>query len=497
MTRRVTILARSAFGFSAAEVLNRLINLVTMMIASRHYGVAEFGRFGAAFALTGILAVFTCFIAPANLTRDLCQRPNERLAILVSYLWQRLFVMIGSSAFLVLVLSYGDPRQMALALFCYLFLYNLQTVMNARSGLMSQELFHLAALSSVVHSVLILLGAYVPVRLGLSLEMMTASLAASQVIALGFVLLLSAAHGYPLRQMARQRIDWAYMAWDLKRNLPLWLALSSIAGYSRINVVLCQALQGDYETGLFTAAQRFFLGFSLIAAIYQQVTYPRMVRDVEDAERTGAYMESSGRLLMVAGQLVAVLATLGGMGLMAAIWGRGFGASATATQVLIWALGVSFMNQVFSNILIAEGRPTMFMWITMAALAVNVAANLALIAPLGAVGASAASVMTEASVLAGMLWSLRAYHRTWAVLSATARSTAAAATVIIAARWAGLHGVPALVTVPAGSLLYLAAAWLTGVIPRHHLADVFRRLMPEPQAAADAPVEQLNGRSLV
>lgn len=491
--KRLAGLANSAFSFSGAEAINRLINLVAMMIVSRHYGVVEFGRFGAALALAAILTVLAKLIPVASLTRDLCQREEQRAAIMVNYLCQRLVVILGTTALLAIGSRLARPDQMALSVFCYLYLDGIQTVIGSRAGLMAQERFGEAGISSVTHSLLILAGAYIPVRLNLSLEITAASLAAAQALALLVVLGLSAFHGYSPMKMLRQRVDWSYMWSTLKENIPLWLALASIAGYSRINALLCQALRGNHETGLFTAAQRLFLGFGLLAAVYQQVTYPRMVRQVDSAERTGNYLESSGRVLVVVAQFVAVLTTLGGVGLMRGIWGRGFGAGGIVVQVLIWALTFAFASYVYSNILVAEGRTKTLLWITLVALCFNIPANMALIWVFGAVGAALTAILTEVLVLGGLLLALARYGRTRAVLWAIVRSSALAAAIVAAGLGAGGAGVPQVVTAPLGAMFYLGGAWIIGVLRRPDLGDTFRRLMPEQGGGAQVRASGMNG----
>lgn len=491
--RRLASLTNSAFLFGSAETINRLINLVAMMIASRHYGVAEFGRLGAAIALTGILTVLTNFIAAASLTRDLCQRPERKVTILTSYLWHRLIVMVASGALLALGFLLAEPKLLALNLFCYLYLYGIQTVMSARAGLMAQERFGEASVSSVTHSLLILTGAYMPVRFGLPLEMMALALAAAQVVSLAVVLILSGLHGYPLREMLRQRIDWPYILSDLKRNIPLWLALVFISAYCRLNAVLCQAIRGDYETGLFTAAHRLFLGFGLIISVYQQVTYPRMVRDVASEEPTARYMEGSGRVVVTIAQFIALVTTLCGVRLMAALWGREFGASGGVVQILIWALALSFTNFILLNVLVARGRLTTLMWVTFTGLCFSIVANIPMIIRFGAAGAAATAILTEAVVLGGMLVALRQYRRACPLLSAIVRSLVAAGAAVFAAIGARQAGVAELTTLAMGPLLYFAGVWVLRVIRRRDLADIFRRLMPEADHAAPRPAGRSQG----
>jgi len=487
-------LSQSAFVFSAAEVVNRLINLIAMMIASRHYGVAEFGRLGVALALTAILTIMTRFIAPASLTRELCLRPDERVPVLANYLWQRLAVMLVSTGLLAVAIAVSQPERLGLYVCCYLYLYGIETVITSRGGIIAQERFREASISSVAHSLLIFAAAYVPVRVGWPLEMMVAALATVQVLALGIVLGLSSLHGYPLKGMLRQPVNWGDMWLDLKRNRALWLAGLFIAGYARLNVVFCQFLQGDYEAGLFTAGQRLFLGLGLVASVYQQTTYPRMVRDVADRKQTGDYMELSGRLLVVTGQFLALLTTLGGVGLMAAIWGREFGASSQAARILVWALTFNFVSLASYNILVAEHRFRTLMWVTLAGLVVNIGANAGLVSAFGAVGAASATVLTEAFVLAGMLLALARYGRTLTLASVVVRSSVVSAAAVALGSGLTRLGAPPTVVLLLGTAAFLAGVRATRIIRRRDLVDVYRRLMPEPKAAPSAsPVDLPRG----
>jgi O-antigen/teichoic acid export membrane protein len=147
--------------------------------------------------------------------------------------------------------------------------------------------------------------------------------------------------------------------------------------------------------------------------------------------------------------------------------GDEFAAAADPLRLLLCAAALAYLSGLFGFALIAGGQERATLWLSLTALVVNLALNVALVPEHGATAAAAIAVGSEAMLLAGGWLLLRrrlalrpTVDRAWAV--------AIAAGVMAAAIWPLRDRSPAL-TVPLGAVVYGAALWALGGIDRRTL----------------------------
>jgi O-antigen/teichoic acid export membrane protein len=128
--------------------------------------------------------------------------------------------------------------------------------------------------------------------------------------------------------------------------------------------------------------------------------FPEIARSEADRERLGAAVGAAlGVLEALSLPAVALLATFSSE-IVVLLGGHSYDASGPVLAILALALGVSYINGVYGNALLALGRQNMLFWLTLPTLVVNLVANLLLIPPYGADGAAWAVVISEVVGLA-------------------------------------------------------------------------------------------------
>lgn len=255
---------------------------------------------------------------------------------------------------------------------------------------------------------------------------------------------------------------------------PLALATMLIALYFRIDMVVLARLKPAADVGQYGAAYRFLDALLLVPALVMSVLQPVIARSaVEGRVRLRRRYWRAIQLMAVAGIGIAVLGAMTGPRALPALPGfEDYDGAGRALAALAVAAALSFIGTVVQATLVATHRQRQLLYVAGAALLVNIALNVALIPPYSYMGAAWATVLTEAAVLAFSLWAAHPLHL-GLPLGGLGRVLAAGA--ILAAALAVTYGLPPLVQVAIGVIVYGAAALVTGAVARSELGLFLRR----------------------
>jgi O-antigen/teichoic acid export membrane protein len=204
------------------------------------------------------------------------------------------------------------------------------------------------------------------------------------------------------------RFDKRVCATVVREAWPFWLSGMFWVVYFRADVVTLSYLSSDRETGLYNLAYNAFQLLTLPGAMLMAALFPSLSHlhayDGRSYARLRARAVSVAALL---GALACVAAlVVSGPGVQAAL-GQDYGGSTNALRVLAVALIFVYPNYVLMQALsAADGQRKMLAVVATGAI-LNVAMNIALVPPLGGLGAALATVVTEASVLVLLLTASR------------------------------------------------------------------------------------------
>lgn len=190
--------------------------------------------------------------------------------------------------------------------------------------------------------------------------------------------------------------------WDVEKVRPVvaraWPVLAhSLLGLFIYNsdLFFVRVLRDSAHVGYYAAAYTlvsFLLNVGMTYGISLMPTLARLEPEPE-AERD-LYQTSMAQIFAV-----ALPAALGGTLLAPAIiglaFGEDYGPSAGAMQILIWSMLVTLYRSVPMAGLLARGRQDLLLKTSTWAAGLNVVLNVALIPPLGIVGAGVATLITE------------------------------------------------------------------------------------------------------
>jgi O-antigen/teichoic acid export membrane protein len=222
-------------------------------------------------------------------------------------------------------------------------------------------------------------------------------------------------------------------------------------------------MKGDVSVGLYNAPYRLLTVISSLYGVYLTAVFPVMSRfhvESQDSLRF-TYMRSLKYLIIIAVPLIFTVFTLAGP-LIELIFSAKYLESVPALRVLIIATAFMFINGVSSSLLGSANRQITVTRITGVAALFNVTLNLALIPRFDFMGASAATVMTEALMTLLFLRTVRdlGFGPAWRDLHVAWRILLPAAASIILL----LLPLSILIRIPLALVAYIAGILLTGAL---------------------------------
>ena len=384
--------------------------LAMVIVAGRTLGEARFGRFAFASSLAVVLAFATDLGLTIWTTRALARRGEATGPLLATGLRMRLAASaVVMAAFAGVALAVED-RGLAVAVLA------LGAAALAR-GLCDHARAVFRANERLgdegkLNTAIAVLG------MGGGIAGLLAGAGGIAALALGILVgtLAGAAYGFLL--LGRNYGPWAGPAdWTLARRMlreaaPFYLAGAFTLVYARADVLLLKLRSFDTEVGAYRAAGQLVEVVKQLPVLLMTATFPQLARGFHESRAALIRTERAIMgLLLGSGVLLGAALALAADPIIMLPFGADFGRAVPALRTLALAVPLQFVNCGVLHFFIARDRGGLNMAFAAAMVVVNGGTNLALDGVLGAVGAAAATVVTEAALLACCLYALGVLRR--------------------------------------------------------------------------------------
>ncbi|HEY5451822.1 MAG TPA: oligosaccharide flippase family protein [Polyangia bacterium] len=384
--------------------------LAMVIVAGRTLGEARFGRFAFASSLAVVLAFATDLGLTIWTTRALARRGEATGPLLATGLRMRLAASaVVMAAFAGVALAVED-RGLAVAVLA------LGAAALAR-GLCDHARAVFRANERLgdegkLNTAIAVLG------MGGGIAGLLAGAGGIAALALGILAgtLAGAAYGFLL--LGRNYGPWAGPAdWTLARRMlreaaPFYLAGAFTLVYARADVLLLKLRSFDTEVGAYRAAGQLVEVVKQLPVLLMTATFPQLARGFHESRAALIRTERAIMgLLLGSGVLLGAALALAADPIIMLPFGADFGRAVPALRTLALAVPLQFVNCGVLHFFIARDRGGLNMAFAAAMVVVNGGTNLALDGVLGAVGAAAATVVTEAALLACCLYALGVLRR--------------------------------------------------------------------------------------
>jgi O-antigen/teichoic acid export membrane protein len=474
---------RNTAVLGVSKVLERAVGFVVAVLIASHLGADGLGVYAAAWAIYGLIAIAGDAGTTGYLTREISSHPARTGSYLV-HLSVVAFVvsLVLMLAALIVTrhLGYSAALETSVSIVLLAILPRVlnslqEGVFIAHGRVAFETLTRLCTSTAYVLVVAWLLGHGHGVP-----AVLRAFVASEYVVAVVYFVLIS---GFIARLPAR--FSWS-LASRLTREVKAFAGSSAIAAlFARPEILILSVLASERQTGLYSAAVRVAELPILIPEVFMANVFPLLSRAfLTSRDRFALWQRSSVRAMLAFSFPVAACFLAAGDEIIRVIYGNDFGAAAPVLRVLSFNVVFFSVIAVLWRSLVARRRQNVNLAVQSTSVLVRIVSGVALIVPLGAIGAAISGSGSSAlhlCLLAGAL--ARAGARVQIVRASWRFALAAAAMAVVTwvlGRWLPLPGM-----VLGGLAVYVVVSLAVGAITAEDRA-LWTRLRTAREPAGEA-----------
>lgn len=459
-------LARQVARNTAAQALGKMavlaVGAASIAVTTRYLGAAGYGSFAIALALVQMLGVLADFGIVTVVVREISREPRRAAELVGSALTLRLLLglaVVALAALLSLALPYSPDVREAILIVGVSFVLGLAT--GSLTAIFQARLqMGRAAIADVAGRLAAFAALIVVVEADLGFEAVVATTVVGAAVALAVTV-----------AMVRVRPQAAHWRELLAPAVPIGLALAVNEIYFRADTFILSLFRPFEEVGQYTLAYRIFELLAVLPAIVMTSVFPLLSRLIaEQRELAGRVLDATADLFVALAAPIAAGGLVLAPELVELIAGDAFAGAATPLRLLLCAAGAAWVSGLLGYTLIAADRRRAVLLLSLTALVVNLALNLALVPEYGADAAAAVALGSEALLLAGGWVLVRREVGLTARTRLLWRALVAAAAMAAVLVWLGELTLALLV--PAGAAVYTAALAALGGIDRRMLGTL-------------------------
>ena len=442
----------------AARTVSRVISLVVVIVLANALGDTRYGQYTTLIAYSGLVAVIGDLGFQSLYTREAARNRNELGDYLGTLIVFRVGLAAASALVFAVALGLGAHLQSLIVPGCALL------IATAYASLLRNTFYSVGraefdaiaiVVETVVQAALIVFGA----RRSSGVAYYVWAYAASYAFTIVYCLVVIRA--FKLGRI-RLRLDLNLIRSWLPLAVPFALTFFLTNVYFRAGFVILQQLRSFAEVGWYTLAYKPFEALQFIPLAIQTVVYPLLgVYFVSDPARLKLAYERFFKVLVLLGWPLTV-GTFVLVHPINQIFNRSghFAQSEPALRILAFGIVFLFANSAFYAMLNATNRQGLNAWATGLATGVAVLLNLVAIAFAGYIGASVATVVTEAALCAFGWWFVQLKRPELRLPVVTIGWKIVLAGLIMGVVVYPLSSLSILLTVPLGFVVYVAAIFL-------------------------------------
>jgi O-antigen/teichoic acid export membrane protein len=383
----------------AARGIALIAGIGTVTLASRYLGLAHFGALSAAMAYASLFALLTDMGLSTVATREIVRTPSRERHVLGGILGIGLVCAVAFTGLglALMELIYRGPanastREAIVILLAQVLVAPFVGV--ARAFLTARQRGYLIAFGDLALAVGMAAFTAIAVISHLGYHGVVIGITGGYLAQA--VVMAGVALGAGIRVGFGGRTGLALLV----VALPLAVTMLFNYLYFRLDLLLLSWIKTDVQVAQYGLAYRVIEGLIVLPSYVMLALFPAITRREGDQERLSTTVGAAlGGLEAIALPITALLAIFAPE-IVVVLGGHKYVRAAPVLAILALALGLSYLNGVFGSALLALGQQRRLVWLTMAALGINVVVNLLLIPPWGIIGAAVAVVISEVAALA-------------------------------------------------------------------------------------------------
>lgn len=384
---------KNAGWIMVGRIAQMVINLIVGLLTARYLGPSNYGLINYAAAYTSFFMAFCTLGINSVLVKEFIDNPDSEGEIIGSSLVMRAissFLSAGVIVCLVSIIDADEPTTIIVtALSCVGLLFNIFETFNYwfQSKLKSK----VTAMVSLVASAVIAIYKVILLVLNKSVEWFAFS-TSLDYICIG-ILLLICYKRYGGRKLSFSKATSKRIL-SRSSHFILPSLMVSIYGYTdrfMLKHMLSEAEVGYYSTATAVCSMWCFVLVAIIDSIYPSIMAAYKT-DIKHFEKRNKQLYA---IVFYVSFFVSVLFCIFGNLVILILYGEQYMPAVGPLKVITWYTAFSYLGVARNAWIVAENKQKYLKYIYVSAAISNILMNLLLIPILGAIGAAAASLITQ------------------------------------------------------------------------------------------------------
>ncbi|RLI79393.1 hypothetical protein DRP04_09225 [Archaeoglobales archaeon] len=385
---------RNVLVVFSSKAVNKLLNFIVLIYLARYLGTEGFGKYSFVIAYLFFFNVLAFLGINKIVVREISKDRAEEERIIGNALGIRLLLSVISiilSILIINLLGYPSDTKILVYIISLTLLFSAiratyASIFEARLRMEYSELgnfLEVVISATLILSIIFLGGNLVHVMIVL----VFASLCNLLVVF------------YFSKKLVKPKLElnFSYVKRILVPSIPTGLAIIFRTIYYRIDVLMLSLMKTNVAIGYYSAAYTLISALEIIPRAIMMSVFPLMSRFSKSSKDSlEMSYEKSFRIMLMISLPIAVMVSVFSKEIILLLYKDEFLPSTLALSTLIWSAVFLFLNILFANLVISVGKEWVTVQISLIMALVNIILNYLLIPDYSYIGASIATVLTEA-----------------------------------------------------------------------------------------------------
>lgn len=381
-----------------SQIIASICGFIWTILTARYLGVSDYGILGFAISLTGILAITQDYGISIHIIRHISTDYSSAPKYLGNAIPLKTLFCLGSLIITLIILILMKCNELTITI---TLLFTIEMIFKTFIGIFQGtfQAFEQAkyqGIGNTLLNTLLLIFIIISIFTDFGLFGITFSYLIANFIALIYTYYVLQKH----ITKPKFEFDKEFCKKITLAAIPFAVGSIFYTIYYSIDVVMLNALVGDYATGIYNATYKLVSVLTLFYGVYTAVIFPVMSRMFKNDEKALVLLlEKSIKYISLFIVPLAISIMFYSTDIIQLFYGHEYDAASSALSILIWTTCILYINGICNNSLLAAHKEVTTTKIYMIAATFNVILNLILIPHYSYNGAAFATVMSDLLIL--------------------------------------------------------------------------------------------------
>lgn len=394
----IKVIFKNMSWLLVSQIIASICGFVWTILTARYLGVSDYGILGFAISLTGILAITQDYGISIHIIRHISTDYSSAPKYLGNAIPLKTLFCLGSLIITLIILILMKSSELTITI---TLLFTIEMIFKTFIGIFQGtfqafEEGKYQGIGNAALNIILLIFIIISIYGNLGLFGITFSYLIANLIVLIYTYYVLQKH----ITKPKFEFDKEFCKKITLAAIPFAVGSIFYTIYYSIDVVMLNALVGDYATGIYNATYKLISVLTLFYGVYTAVIFPVMSRMFKNDEKALVLiLEKSIKYLSLVIVPLAISIMFYSTDIIQLFYGHEYDAASSALSILIWTTCILYINGVCNNSLLASHKEITTTKIYMIAATFNVILNLILIPHYSYNGAAFATVMSDLLIL--------------------------------------------------------------------------------------------------